>query len=234
MKSASEWLQFYLEHYGPKTLDDLAEARWLNTQWHKQSGEKRLSVKRVAGYIRSTVVAQVQRGLVKWVKLDGLHHVALSTWSPAEPARINQCSDWRSPPRSVSANCSCHGGHLKDAQQPVQWFKERADYQPFVKVRVMKFYGIGVHWHVSITEEDDAVLGKDGEWFIPWLKTDTAEQAEIWRAHNGHRDDDKFCTIKAAESWIQRKLDERFPGKDVWVRFEGDKLGNRWHYGEGD
>jgi len=133
-----------------------------------------------------------------------------------------------------------YGGHLKDVPEPHRrYYADRRRRRP-VRVRIMKYYGIGLHYHVSIEEEADAVWdssvnqhsGKPNGWRRCWDDKTPGAKGE-------------FVTFKRrthleALAEARRVLLRRFPKRTHSWRLEslcGDEVprGARWFYkNEGD
>lgn len=116
-----------------------------------------------------------------------------------------------------------------------------------VRVRVMKYYGVGVHYHVSLEEEDDAFLvtipkrptGADKRFHKPGDRF-------YWRPHDmphamhGRARSEKFDTPEQATAFIDATLVEWGVTPQThsiaWDDYteEVNATTNRWYYRDGD
>lgn len=136
-------------------------------------------------------------------------------------------------------DCGRLGGKLEDVvPQPVlrKWPAAYAHgVKRKVRVRVTKFTGIGHHYYVSLTEEDNVVwqttvddMSERPFWMKPW------EDPE-----GRGRDESKRCfTIGGVDNFIRRCVEKHFPSETHYLEtMHEDELrlvNNRWHYNEGD
>ena len=127
---------------------------------------------------------------------------------------------------------------LSTIPEPHRWFyADRRRRRP-VRVCVMKFYGVGQHFHVSIEEEDDAVW--DSRDAAGWGKPG---QPNGWTRprcspRNGRRFDFKRRFFDTALEEARKILLKHFPRKthrwDFQNWSEEGRRARRWFYKEGD
>ena len=123
-----------------------------------------------------------------------------------------------------NADTIVHGGDLVDIPNPhVRFYRDSRRKLP-VRVSIGVFYGIGVHFHVTIRSDADPVWNAESEcWTHPW---------DDLKRFRGDHVSSKFNTRKAAEEFVRLTLADRFPKKDH-TYFE-DFTRARWLYREGD
>ena len=128
-----------------------------------------------------------------------------------------------------------------------RWFALSHDHKRRIDVRVMKYYGAGVHYHVSLTEEDDSfyvVLPKrlskrDRSWHKPgqtflWKPFDLPAEMRGRTAHM------KFNTPDAVSRYVGRVL-KLWGATDAthevsWDNYTDEVKGpaHKWFYKDGD
>ena len=116
------------------------------------------------------------------------------------------------------------GGYLKDLSKP---YKRQfpCDRKREVLARVSKYYGVGVHYHISITEEENPIWDKkENCWRTCW--DDKSKETE------GKRFDDSFIDYDGAEKWIKEIFEKNFSSKTHLLRFDFEEE-KKWFYGEG-
>ncbi len=127
---------------------------------------------------------------------------------------------------------------LEVIPKPHRWYYDDRRRRRHVRVCIMKFYGVGHHYHISIEEDDDAVWdsrdaaswGRPGEpcgWTQP-----------RGNPRGGRRFDFKRNYYDAAARAALLILRREFPRRThEWsldnLTEEGSKS-RRWFYGEGD
>lgn len=118
------------------------------------------------------------------------------------------------------------GGYLKDIPLPHKRRFPSKEEKRQVYVSISKFYGIGIHYHVSLREEDNPIL-------------DTSKEKPIWREAwddeegKGKHFFDKFKTDAEMEDFIKKTQKKEFPKKTHRLSFS-DTVQKRWFYRDGD
>ena len=119
-----------------------------------------------------------------------------------------------------------------------------------IQVQVSTYYGIGVHWHVAITEDDDAFLvvipkrpsKEDRKWYKPgeafwWHPHDMPAEMRGRSAHCA------MPTPTGAERWIAKTLKAWGVSERThevhWNDLTTDddvksRANRRWYYRDGD
>lgn len=117
------------------------------------------------------------------------------------------------------------GGHLKELVPPLERFYRTPGERP-VRVQIMRYYGIGAHYYVSIKEEFNPILQtREGKLCTVECWDDQEGRGrEVWHP--------KFNSVKAAERWIEKTLKTEFKGQPVTFDDLSDKT--KWHYRDGD
>lgn len=103
----------------------------------------------------------------------------------------------------VEPSMSTRGGDLKDRPPQWRWFADALSTRKRrLEVRVMKYYGVGQHFHVRVTEEDDSFYVPDyeGEGPALWTPRDLPEDMR-GRVHY-----EKFNTPEAASRFVAETL----------------------------
>lgn len=104
-----------------------------------------------------------------------------------------------------------HGGYLKEIPKPHRrWYNGRRKRE--VKIGVHVFWGVGIHYYVTVEEDDNAIWNsKDKLWQLCW---DDPKK--------GKRFDQKFGNIVEAREWVKKLQQKHFPKKT-------HKMSQDWH-----
>ncbi len=125
-------------------------------------------------------------------------------------------------------NHSTSGGHIKDIPLPHKRYFDDSRRRREVRVDILMFSGIGVHYYVYISEEDNHIwdISKDGGWRIAW----DDEKGKGKNIRN------KFNTPEQAEEFIREILRKQFPSKTHKYRIDDDcmHMSQKWFYKDGD
>lgn len=114
------------------------------------------------------------------------------------------------------------GGHRADFPKVVQREFPASRKRRKVTLTISIFFGIGRHYYVDLTEEDNPLWDPNQKcWVKPW---DDVEA-------KGQRFSERFASERAAERWARRIIAKHFPRHRI-VRSGGRD--NRWHYKDGD
>lgn len=114
------------------------------------------------------------------------------------------------------------GGHLKDMPKPhKRWFDDKP---MVVEVRIVKFYGIGIHYWTSVKEHYNAIW--DGKhWTSPW-----DDEHKYMCPFSTER---KCLTPKTATAFVKSTLKKRYKKQPILLKFETSEH-RCWFYKEGD
>jgi hypothetical protein len=125
-----------------------------------------------------------------------------------------------------ASSTSRMGGYLKDMQQPIVRWKDDPSRIPVVIITSMKYHGVGVHWYVDITDDDNPCLDAEGHWCSPW---DDKEPS-------GRNEGKKFDFETDIYKWVRRILLKWHPRGPVHLVFpSSDHEGViKWFYKDGD
>jgi len=116
------------------------------------------------------------------------------------------------------------GGYLKDLSKP---YKRQfpGDKKRRVEVRVMQYYGIGIHFYVSVREEENPIWDeKENYWTTCW--DDKSEETR------GKRFSDRFVDYEDVEIFIKETFEKNFSQKTHLLEFDFETE-KKWFYGEG-
>ena len=70
-------------------------------------------------------------------------------------------------------NCCLYGGYLKDIPKPHYRRYDIVDEKIPIGINIIKYYGVGVHYHVSFGYPCNPILNvKTKEWQSPWEDKD--------------------------------------------------------------
>jgi len=133
------------------------------------------------------------------------------------------------------------GGYLKDIPKPHRRkFPEFGPRQ--VRVHIMKYYGIGVHYYASVEEEDNPIWNPltYGEKDSYWKDTERGNEVVGWqiawddREGRGRRFNSPGTKSPYwIRKWVRETIKKHFRPFDAY-EFE-DMMGKRmWFYREGD
>jgi len=116
------------------------------------------------------------------------------------------------------------GGTLKEIPRPhVRQFPKYG--VRHVTINVMKFYGIGVHYHVKIREGHNPIWDtKQRVWVQPW--TDLRGE--------GRRFSGKFNTIDGANIFVKKIIKKHFNKAKYEFEYNGEGDHPKWLYRDGD
>ena len=116
------------------------------------------------------------------------------------------------------------GGTLKEIPRPhVRRFPKYGS-RP-VDIRIMKFYSIGRHYHVSIHESNNPIWDRKRKaWVTPW-----SDERGRGRSIN-----EKFNTVEVAEAFVKETVKKNFNGSKYEVSYEGEGKFPKWLYRDGD
>jgi len=118
-----------------------------------------------------------------------------------------------------------YGGHLKEIKKP---FKRKFDLEKRkkeVQVRIHKYYGSGIHYYISLAEEDNPIVTEKG-------------YQTCWDDHEarGKRAGIKVNTPEEVDEAVKDLFKENF-SDETHVLFD-DAINKwsyeKWFYGEGD
>lgn len=127
--------------------------------------------------------------------------------------------------RGKEPNVGVMGGKYQDLQRPIRRFWRWRDVP--VHVVILKHYGVGVHWWVTVRQERNPIWGRGREhwtWIEPW---------DDPTAYRGGVHTKSFRDITKAENWAKRVCRKHFPGQPV--KIENVNSGkHKWFYRDGD
>lgn len=133
--------------------------------------------------------------------------------------------DW-----SENACCGHFGGKLEDVPKPHFYLWDKLKRKREVRVRITKFYGVGVHYYADLKEEDDAVWNrridppytKQAHWQKCWNDPKTDGRSFLRRCN----------TPEEAVEFVRQTQREHFPKKTHKLVEDIDR--KEWFYKEGD
>ena len=121
-----------------------------------------------------------------------------------------------------------YGGTLDDIPLPHirRWPNENKEDPRPVTVRIMKFWGIGSHYYVSVDEHDNPIWNSKKKCFTqPW--TDPGGKGRKFDCLQRPR------SYYLAKRWAMMIIGKHFSDGNYRIDIE-DNSGNEWYYGEGD
>jgi len=120
-----------------------------------------------------------------------------------------------------------YGGKLKDLTRRPYKRKYPGKEKRQVRISVMRFSGIGVHYFVSIREEYNFIWDKkEKTWREPWYSYED-------KKGRGQTFNSKFNTYAEAARYVKEILSEHFDMKTHKYEYEGEGTG-KWLYKDGD
>ena len=97
---------------------------------------------------------------------------------------------------------SYFGGHIKDYPNARRMFPGKK--KRLVSVSIHKYYGIGAHFHVTLSEENNPIWdAKEKGWRECWDDTKAKGRIEFTRAQS----------LTSARAWIEKTMAKEFPPK---------------------
>lgn len=100
-----------------------------------------------------------------------------------------------------------YGGHIKDYPKAKRRFPGKTKRE--VSISARSYYGIGVHYWVTMKEEDNPVWdAKEKSWRHCW---DDIEA-------RGHIESESFLSMVSAQQWIAKMQKKYFPPKTHTLR----------------
>lgn len=110
------------------------------------------------------------------------------------------------------------GGHLANVPKPYRRMFHDKRLKRTVTARVMQFVGLGRHFHVSLTQEDNPILDECGDppfiespcWRLAW---DDEDGRGIYITR-------KFSTWERAMVFIEKTCAKKFPGHRIERQYD--------------
>lgn len=133
----------------------------------------------------------------------------------------------------MTPNNHTSGGYLKEIPKPHKRYFDDRRRRREVTIHITIYQGIGMHYHVTLSEEDDSIWNiSSSEYYedevVGWQTARDDDRSK------GESISEKFNTPRQAEAFVRKTLRRRFPRKTHKYVYGWTGQSRKWFYKDGD